>query len=128
MLGERLAQLRKERDLTQEQLAKIFNMSRSTYAQYEVDRRHPDYNTLKMIAEYFNVSTDYLLGRTDDPSPRKDVRDVFTPEVLAEHGVEYAEVSDYLKKNGITDREAVEMLKEIDDFRKRMIAKYVEKS
>ncbi|KUO75138.1 MAG: transcriptional regulator [Desulfosporosinus sp. BRH_c37] len=67
MLGKRLLYLRNLRKLTQEELAKIFCMSRSTYAQYEVDRRKPDYDTLHRIADYFNVSTDFLLGRTEDP-------------------------------------------------------------
>lgn len=66
MLGKRLLYLRNKRGLTQEELAKIFCMSRSTYAQYEVDRRKPDYDTLQRIADYFEVSTDFLLGRTDN--------------------------------------------------------------
>ena len=69
MLGYRLKVLRNNKGLTQEQLAKVFNMSRSTYAQYEVDRRNPDYETLNLFADFFNVTTDFLLGRTDDPAP-----------------------------------------------------------
>ncbi|MDQ7092212.1 helix-turn-helix transcriptional regulator [Desulfosporosinus sp. PR] len=66
MLGKRLLYLRNKHRLTQEELAKILCMSRSTYAQYEVDRRKPDYDTLQRIADYFKVSTDFLLGRTED--------------------------------------------------------------
>lgn len=66
MLGKRLLYLRNKHELTQVELAKIFSMSRSTYAQYEVDRRKPDYDTLQKIADYFKVSTDFLLGRTED--------------------------------------------------------------
>lgn len=69
MLGYRLKALRSEQGLTQEQLAKAFNMSRSTYAQYEVDRRNPDYETLSLFAGFFNVTTDYLLGRSDIREP-----------------------------------------------------------
>ncbi|WP_291300235.1 helix-turn-helix domain-containing protein [Desulfosporosinus sp. BICA1-9] len=65
MLGKRLLYLRNKLELTQEELAKILCMSRSTYAQYEVDRRKPDYDTLQRIADYFKVSTDFLLGRTE---------------------------------------------------------------
>ncbi|AFQ45358.1 helix-turn-helix domain-containing protein [Desulfosporosinus meridiei] len=65
MLGKRLQQLRNKFELTQEELAKILCMSRSTYAQYEVDRRKPDYDTLHRIADYFKVSIDFLLGRTE---------------------------------------------------------------
>lgn len=66
MLGKRLLYLRNKHELTQVELAKILCMSRSTYAQYEVDRRKPDYDTLQRIADYFKVSTDFLLGRTED--------------------------------------------------------------
>lgn len=66
MLGKRLLYLRNKRALTQEELAKILCLSRSTYAQYEVDRRKPDYDTLQRIADYYKVSTDFLLGRTED--------------------------------------------------------------
>jgi len=65
VLGKRLLYLRNTLELTQEELAKILCMSRSTYAQYEVDRRKPDYDTLQRIADYFKVSTDFLLGRTE---------------------------------------------------------------
>jgi transcriptional regulator with XRE-family HTH domain len=67
-IGQRLVQLRTERGLTQEQLAELLNMSRSTYAQYEVDRRTPDADTIKLLADFFDVTTDYLLGRTDTPN------------------------------------------------------------
>lgn len=62
MLGKRLTELRKEKGLSQEQLANMLSMSRSTYAQYEVDRREPDFDTLKKLAQFFACSTDYLLG------------------------------------------------------------------
>jgi len=68
-IGQRLVNLRTKRGLTQEQLAKMLNMSRSTYAQYEVNRRTPDAETLTMLANFFNVTTDYLFGRTDIPNP-----------------------------------------------------------
>jgi transcriptional regulator with XRE-family HTH domain len=65
MLGNRLTKLRKEVGLTQQQLADKLYISRDTYAQYEIGRRNPDYETLTKIADYFHVSTDYFLGRTD---------------------------------------------------------------
>lgn len=63
--AERLRTLRKDLNLTQEELAQKLNRTRSTIAGYETERKQPDYDTLKFIADFFNVSTDYLLGRTD---------------------------------------------------------------
>lgn len=59
--GERLRKLRKNEDLTQEQIAKDLNIVRSTYAYYEIGRTYPDFSTLIRIAQLFNVSTDFLL-------------------------------------------------------------------
>lgn len=68
MFGERLAKLRKEKGLTQEELAKALNITRSALSLYEIGKRDPDTETLKKMAEYFGVSIDYLLGRTNLPN------------------------------------------------------------
>lgn len=60
-----LKSLRKTRGLTQDELAKILKISRSTIGMYENGSREPDYETLEAIADYFNVDIDYLLGRTN---------------------------------------------------------------
>ncbi|WFD09774.1 helix-turn-helix domain-containing protein [Tepidibacter hydrothermalis] len=63
--AERMKQLRKEKGLTQEELAVIISKNRSTIAGYETERKEPDHDTLKKIADYFEVSIDYLLGQSD---------------------------------------------------------------
>jgi len=63
-LGKRLANLRKEKGLSQAELAKLLNMGQSTIAMYEKNRRTPDPETLERLADFFNVTVDYLLGRT----------------------------------------------------------------
>ena len=63
--GERLRKLRSDSHLTQEQLASVLNLSRSTVAYYESGMRSPDMQKLLLIADYFNISLDYLLGRTE---------------------------------------------------------------
>lgn len=66
-MHERLTRLRKEKKLTQEQLAKNVGITRSALSQYEIGTRSPDYEIVRRIAEYFDVSIDYLVGRTADP-------------------------------------------------------------
>lgn len=73
MLGEILKRLRNNKDISQEQLAIKINVAPSTVGMYEQNRRQPDFETLTKIADVFNVSTDYLLGRTD--TPKKDILD-----------------------------------------------------
>jgi transcriptional regulator with XRE-family HTH domain len=65
--GKRLKKLRLENHLTQEQLGKVFNVTNVGIAKWESDNRFPDKETLVKIADYFDVSVDYLLCRTDDP-------------------------------------------------------------
>lgn len=65
----RLKELRKERKISQLKLALDLNMNQNTISRYENMEREADYETLIKIADYFNVSIDYLLGRTD----KKDV-------------------------------------------------------
>ena len=63
--AERLKKLRKERGLSQKNLADIFNYSRTTISNYEHDKRLPDINVLCQLAQFFDVSTDYLIGRSN---------------------------------------------------------------
>ncbi|MCX7779647.1 MAG: helix-turn-helix domain-containing protein [Negativicutes bacterium] len=68
MLGEKLKSLREQKGITQQEMADILGIARGTYAHYEIDRREPDNATLARLADFFGVTTDYLLGRTDNPS------------------------------------------------------------
>lgn len=61
-LGEKIKELRILNDLKQEDFAKLFNVTGATVSRWENGKMLPDYILLIMIAKYFNVSTDYLLG------------------------------------------------------------------
>lgn len=61
--AEKLRVLREQKGLSQAEVARRLNLNRITYGQYEQGKRHPDYETLIKIADYYNVSIDYLLGR-----------------------------------------------------------------
>ena len=62
----RLKELRHERNISQLKLALDLNMNQNTISRYENMEREADYKTLIKIADYFNVSLDYLLGRTQN--------------------------------------------------------------
>ena len=64
-VGEILAKLRKERNVGQKELAAFLSLSTGTISNYENGVHSPDLNTLCKLAEYFGVTTDYLLNRTD---------------------------------------------------------------
>lgn len=65
--GQRLRDLRKEKHLSQEELAKQMNISRSSIGMFEQGRRKPDFEMQEAFADFFNVNMDYLFGREDDP-------------------------------------------------------------
>jgi transcriptional regulator with XRE-family HTH domain len=67
-----MAGLRDKVGLTQEELSGKLGISRAALSHYETNRREPDYLTLCTIADYYQVSVDYILCRTDDPSLSKN--------------------------------------------------------
>lgn len=98
IFGKRLATLRKEKGISQYEFADRIGFSRGQVANYEQGKREPDYETLQKIADFFNVSTDYLLGRTDNPDliEEKNEESLLDPEL----GVFFKEI-----KNAPEDRQ-----------------------
>ena len=66
MLNQKLAALRNEKKNTQQEISIIIGVTRPAYTAYEKGTRTPDYNLVVKLADYFEVSVDYLLGRTDN--------------------------------------------------------------
>lgn len=65
-IGERLLKLRKEKNLSQEELASILNVSRQTISKWETDQTTPDFDKIVPICEFYNITTDELLtGKKD---------------------------------------------------------------
>lgn len=64
-LGERLKNLRDERNLTQEDIYNKFHLRKSSLSKYEHNKQNPPLDMLNKFADFYNVSTDYLLGRTN---------------------------------------------------------------
>jgi len=72
MLGSRLKELRNKKKLTQKQLAEKINVTHVSISGYESGNRSPDTDTLQRLADFFEVSTDYLLGRTNPKNSSGD--------------------------------------------------------
>ncbi|MBF4693971.1 helix-turn-helix domain-containing protein [Fusibacter ferrireducens] len=84
MLGTRLRELRNEKNLTQNEISQLLKIPRGTNAHYELDKRQPDNDTLKSLADFFDVSLDYLLGRTDIKKYTEDILAFNSTEGLTE--------------------------------------------
>lgn len=65
----RLRKLRQQKGISQEVLGNALSVDKSTISLYETGKRKPDYEILERIANYFNTTTDYLIGRINDPTP-----------------------------------------------------------
>ena len=65
IFAKRLKELRKEHKLTQQQLANALNIQQQSYLRYELNTSEPSYDMLVKIADMFDVSTDFLLGRKE---------------------------------------------------------------
>ncbi|MHB8063495.1 MAG: helix-turn-helix domain-containing protein, partial [Ruminiclostridium sp.] len=73
VFGDRLKALREEKEITQKHLGKVINISARVIGYYESNDRFPkDEIILKAISDYFNVSVDYLIGRTSLRSPQSE--------------------------------------------------------
>ncbi len=87
MLGDTLAKLREVKKLTQQQVAEKIHISRATYAQYEIDRRVPEYLTLEKLADFFEVSIDYLVGREEPKKPILSDLELSDDELISKYNV-----------------------------------------
>ena len=76
MFTKRLKSLRKEAGLTQKEIADHFKTSPQSYAQWEKGLRSPSKESLEKLAQFFNVSTDYLLGNSELKNPEDQLSNV----------------------------------------------------
>ena len=84
MLGDIIKKERINKKITQNELAKIIGVSPSTIGMYEQNRREPDSESLLKLADYFNVSTDYLLNRNVETIAAHKEGEEYTEEELKE--------------------------------------------
>ena len=65
----KIRDIREDKDLTQKQISKVLNCTQQTYSRYETGEITIDINNLEKLADFYNTSTDYLLGRTNEIKP-----------------------------------------------------------
>jgi transcriptional regulator with XRE-family HTH domain len=83
--AERLKQVRTKKKLTQKKVAEKTGLIRATLANWEIGRAEPDLESIKTLANFYNVPVDYLLGRTDDVETlEKDIESAISghPELM----------------------------------------------
>ncbi|MBQ3264258.1 MAG: helix-turn-helix transcriptional regulator [Ruminococcus sp.] len=96
MIGERLQELRKDRGISQAEIAKILGVSHYTVSSYECNRSDPDDSLKVLLARFFDVSVDYLLGLTDEPySYQRDKNIIRIPQDFQEADIE--SVKDFIR-------------------------------
>ncbi|WP_238886356.1 helix-turn-helix domain-containing protein [Clostridium sp. YIM B02551] len=83
MFGDRLKELREDKKMTQENLANYLGVSRQTISGYELETSEPSITNLIKISDMFNVSLDYLLGRTKEKH-NINLLDKYSKELLLE--------------------------------------------
>lgn len=81
-LSTRLKLLRSEKDVKQKDVAKFLDISSSAYGFYEQDKRTPTPDMVLKLAEYFDVSTDFILGKSDN---RKETKKEINATTIAAH-------------------------------------------
>lgn len=84
--GSRLKELRVKRNVTQQQIADFIGVGRTTIAGYETKDKNPDFDKLRLIAKFFDVTTDYLLEIDDE---EKRLRD--NEATIATHRIDFGE-------------------------------------
>jgi transcriptional regulator with XRE-family HTH domain len=100
IVGMRIKEIRHRNNLTQTEFGAMFNVKDSTVSLYENNKRAPDYNLLVKIADKFNVTTDWLLGRVDETDLVIHEGDSI-PFNLKEIGIEYLKLLKEIKVNEI---------------------------
>ena len=92
----RLKELREEKELTQEALGELINLTKANISKYESGKLEPNIDTINFLAGFFDVSIDYLLGRSSIRNPKKGPEEI---DLLAEN------VQFYLGGQALTEKE-----------------------
>lgn len=106
---ERFLDLKKEKDLSLDELAKIFHTNKSSLSRIINGQLSLKKELLEEMAKYFNCTTDYLLGRTDDPDTKIIPREELPKELILA-GIKGLEVFKSLNAKDLTDEDYKDIL------------------
>lgn len=115
--GKRVKRLRIKKGLTQEALAKKFLLNKSSVSRYERGQQLPEIDVLTKLADFFDVSTDYLLGRTDDPNAAL-ITGSDVPKELRDLGIKEVGVLKEFKESGLEEDEIIKIIRFYRDMKK----------
>lgn len=124
IFSKRLRELRDGRNFNQQELADILNVSNSAISKWEQGAREPDFETLKVIADYFGVTTDYLIG---NENINKDVPLYFeTPQDAVKFILEQPMIANFGGYNLdlMSDEEIMDMAEDVADMLRIMAKKH----
>lgn len=105
--GNKLRMLIEEKSISQKELAAYLNIAPSTVSSYTLNTREPDFATLKQIAEYFDVTTDYLLDckvTNQDTEKKKELLRIFNSLSTEEKDICIEQAKVFLKVKRYKDR------------------------
>lgn len=97
-IGNRIKQLREEKGLKQEELANKMSVSPSAIGMYETNKREPNNELTLKLANFFGVTTDYLLGKTDIRDTGEQIDDVLNEAMIGMSKDEYNALTETQKK------------------------------
>lgn len=124
ILGKRLKYLREKFNYSQKKVAEAIGISNVQLSRYESGDRNPDPELIAAFADFYGVTTDYILGRTDDPqgyAPETDMDDikelntiVKINELIKEYGIEQMGFFDIEKWKHLSEEEIEEIIKHFE--------------
>lgn len=129
IFSKRLKFLRRSSNVTQQELSNYLNVGKTTISNYETGYSTPDADTLYMIADFFDTSIDYLLGRTDEKNPDEKPglpTEFTTPEEAVKFILEQNVIMGFggFDVNKMDDDEVVEFANELLNQLKILSYKY----
>ncbi|UXH44432.1 helix-turn-helix domain-containing protein [Rossellomorea vietnamensis] len=112
-LGSNIKQLRERENISQKDFAQKLGVSNVVLSRYEKDERKPDYDMLKKIADYFEVSIDFLLGREEKTMAKEDTLEEVN-KLVKEYGIEQFGFFDIEKWKDLSQEDIEEIKKHFE--------------